>query len=146
MPITIVIADHEKKRSADCLRYLETTKGIRVIGAARGGVQTLALVAKLKPRILLLDVELSKEKGVSLIEILRQLSPETKVILVGSASENRILDELSRGAKGYLDEEQLITSLTKAVRLVHAGETWIARKLIAKIVSRLLRASRSSRA
>ena len=146
MPITVLIADHEKKRSANCLRHLELSKGIRVIGEARSGVQTLALVAGLKPRILLLDLELSKEKGVSLLPLLRQLSPATSVILLGPASEKRILDELSRGAKGYLEQEQLYTSLTRAIRLVHSGETWIARKLIAKIVNRLLRPSRGGRA
>jgi len=136
-PITVVIADREKASRAACLRLLRPEKGIRVVGEARSGLEAIA-VAKLRPRILLLDVHMAAGNGVALLRILRQKSPRTKVILLTHrASQARILDVLAHGARGYLDKKAFRTFLPKAVRLVDAGQAWVPRKMVAKILDRL---------
>ena len=136
-PITVVIADREKASRAACLRLLRPEKGIRVVGEARSGLEAIA-VTRLMPRILLLDVNMAAGNGVALLRILRQKSPRTKVILLTRrASEARILDVLSHGARGYLEKKVLRTFLPKAVRLVDAGQAWVPRKMVAKILDRL---------
>ncbi|MBI3006939.1 MAG: response regulator transcription factor [candidate division NC10 bacterium] len=137
-PITVVIADREKASRAACLRLLRPEKGIRVVGEARSGLEAIA-AAKLKPRILLLDVHMAAGNGVALLRILRQKSPRTKVILLTRrASQARILDVLAHGARGYLDKKAFRTFLLpKAVRLVDAGQAWVPRKMVAKILDRL---------
>ena len=136
-PITVVIADREKASRAACLRLLRPEKGIRVVGEARSGLEAIAAV-KLRPRILLLDVNMAAGNGVALLRILRQKSPRTKVILLTRrASQARILDVLAHGARGYLDKKAFRTFLPKAVRLVDAGQAWVPRKMVAKILDRL---------
>lgn len=136
-PITVVIADREKASRAACLRLLRPEKGIRVVGEARSGLEAIAAV-KLRPRILLLDVHMAAGNGVALLRILRQKSPRTKVILLTRrASQARILDVLAHGAWGYLDKKAFRTFLPKAVRLVEAGQAWVPRKMVAKILDRL---------
>jgi len=139
-PITVVIAHHEKTRRAACLNLLQPEKGIRVAGVARTGLEAITAAAKLKPHILLLDLNLSKGNGIALLPAVRQKSPRTKVILLTQGvSKTRILEALSRGAMGYLDEKLVSTFLPKAVRLVDAGEAWVPRKMVAKIIDRLAR-------
>ena len=136
-PITVVIADREKASRAACLRLLRPEKGIRVVGEARSGLEAIA-AAKLRPRILLLDVNMAAGNGVALLRVLRQKSPRTKVILLTRrASQARILDVLAHGARGYLDKKAFRTLLPKAVRLVDAGQAWVPRKMVAKILDRL---------
>lgn len=138
-PITVVIADREPASRAACLRLLQPEKGIRVVGEARDGPEVIA-AAKRKPRLLLLDFRLARGNGVALLRALRQRSPRTKVILLTRrASEAQILDGLSHGARGYLDKEVLRTFLPKAVRVVDAGQAWVPRKMVAKILDRLAR-------
>jgi len=135
--ISIVIADREKAARAASRRLLEPENGIRVVGEARSGLEAIA-AAKLRPRILLLDVHMAAGNGVALLRILRQKSPRTKVILLTSrASEARILDVLAHGARGYLDKKVLRAFLPKAVRVVDAGQAWVPRKMVAKILDRL---------
>jgi len=139
-PITLVIADQEKARRIACVRLLQPEKGIRVTGEARNGLEAIAATAKLKPRVLLLNLSLLKGKEISLLPVLRQKSPRTKVILLTRrAPESRILEALSHGAMGYLEENVLNAFLPKAVRIVDAGEAWIPRKMVAKIIDRLAR-------
>lgn len=138
-PVTVVITHHEKATLGDCLRLLRPEKGIRVVGEAGSGLETIA-AAKLKPRVLLLDLDLSEDNGAALLPVLRRNSPRTKVILLTRrASEARILKALSHGALGYLDKKDLPTFLPKAVRVVDAGEAWVPRKMVAKLLDRLSR-------
>jgi DNA-binding NarL/FixJ family response regulator len=49
------------------------------------------------------------------------------------------LAALSNGARGYLKEKAISSFLPKAVRQVEAGEAWVPRKMVGKIVDRLAR-------
>jgi DNA-binding NarL/FixJ family response regulator len=138
--ISVVIADREKARRAACLRFLQPEKRIQVVAEARSSMEAIAAAVRFKPCILLLDLSLSREKGVALLPALRQKSPRTKVILlIGRASEARILEALSHGAQGYLEKKVLRAFLPKAVRVVDAGEAWVPRKMVPKIIDRLAR-------
>ena len=136
--ITVLIADAEKANRDSCLRLLQHEKGIRVVGEARNGLEVIAATVRLRPAIVLLDLSLSQSNRVSLVPIIREKSPQTKVILVvDSSSDARILEALSYGAVGSLDRNSLRKFLPKAVRAVYTGEAWVSRKIVAKIIDRL---------
>jgi len=137
-PITVLIADHDEARRAACARLLQPEKGIRVVGRAQSGLEALSGMAKLKPCILLLSLNLLKGKEIAQLFVLRQKSPRTTVILLTHrAPEIRILEALSYGARGYIEEKVLRTFLAKAVRCVDAGEAWVPHKMVARIIERL---------
>ncbi len=138
--ITVVIADHRKSGRAACRQVLQMEKGIEVVGEARSGLEAMAVVAKLKPCILLFHLNLFKGRKINLLRALRQKSPKTKVILIPlRGPETQILDVLTHGVRGYIQEKDLRTFLPKAMRLVDAGEAWVPRKIVAKIIDRLAR-------
>jgi DNA-binding NarL/FixJ family response regulator len=138
--ITVLIADRDEARRAACARLLQPEKGIRVVGRAQSGLEALSATTKLKPRILLLGLNLLQRKKIALLCALRQKSPRTKVILLTHHTpETRILEALSYGARDYLEEKVLSAFLAKAVRCVDAGEAWVPRKMVARIIERLAR-------
>ncbi len=137
-PITVVVADHEKASRSTCVSLLQPLKDVAVVGKAASAPE-VALAARLKPSILLLDLALSGANRTALLPMIRRESPRTKVILLTRrASEQRILDALAQGAPGYLEKTSLRAFLPKAVRVVAAGEAWVPRRMIAKIVDRLV--------
>jgi two-component system NarL family response regulator len=116
---------------------LEPEVGIRVVGEARSGLETITFTGRLRPRILLLGLSLVRSDG-GLIPALRQKSPRTKVILLTDKdSEACTLEALAYGARGYLDKSELVTFLPRAVRVVDGGEAWVPRKMVARIMDRL---------
>lgn len=136
--ITVVIAERQHADRAACLRLLEAESGIRVVGEAKSGLEAITSTGHLRPRILLLDLALTRAQGSPLIPALRQKSPQTKVILLtDGASEARTLEALAHGARGYLDRALLTTFLARAVRVVDAGEAWVPRKMVTRIMDRL---------
>lgn len=135
-PITVVIAEEERERRATCQRILANERGIRVVGEAGTVAETLA-ASRLAPRILLVDSKLALGDGV-VLPTLRRSSPRTRVIvLTGQSSGPALLDALAHGAHGVLNRRLLRALLGKAIRRVAAGESWVPRKMIPKVMETL---------
>lgn len=136
--ITVLIAERQKAARAACVELLEPEKGIRIVGEAKSGIEAIASVRRLRPRIVLLDFDLARSAGHSLIPALRHKSPRTQVILLthGSAA-SRAFEALAYGARGYVDRSFARTFLARAVRVVDGGEAWVPRKMVARIIDRL---------
>jgi DNA-binding NarL/FixJ family response regulator len=139
-PITVLIADRDEANRTACARVLQPEKGIQVVGRAQNGLEALSATAKLKPRVLLLGLNMLKRKRILLICALLKKSPRTRMILLTHHTpETRILKALSYGARDYLEDNVLSAYLPKAVRCVDAGEAWVPRKMVARIIERLAR-------
>jgi DNA-binding NarL/FixJ family response regulator len=139
MPLTtVLIADFEKAGRATCRRILQPEKKIKVVGEARSGVEALTAAAKLKPRVLLLDLSEGEDEGVSLVSTILEKCPKTRIILLSERpSDADILDGLSQGALGYLTKPVSSTNLRKAVRAVAAGQAWVPRMMVGRLLDRL---------
>jgi DNA-binding NarL/FixJ family response regulator len=138
--ISIVIADRGKADRTASRRLLEPEKDIRVVGEARSGLDAVAAAESLKPSIMLLDLGLVDGDSTPLLPVIRRKSPRTRVLLLSNRGpDSRALDGLSHGARGYLDKSTLGTCLSRAVRVVNAGEAWVPRKMVGKIIDRLAR-------
>lgn len=138
-PITVMIADDERQRVRTCLRLLKVASGIRVVGKASTARDAIA-AASLRPHVLLFDLKMARGNGVSPLLVLKAKSPRTKIILLtGRASETQILRVIAHGARGYLGAKLLPRFLVKAVRAVDAGESWVSRTMVTKIIDQLAR-------
>ncbi len=136
--VSILIADPERASRAAATRVIQSLRGLRVIGEAQTAQEAVSATARLKPRIILLDLELSSDFGATLISVLRRRSARSRVILlVGRASEDRIVEALSHGAVGCVTKKEIPLFLPKALEAVSSGEAWMSRKLVPKIVDRL---------
>jgi len=145
--ISILIAERGKSGRAASRRLLEPEKDIRVVGEARSGLDAAAAAEKLKPSIMLLDLTLFDGDSTALLPVIRHKSPRTRVLLVSNGrSDARTLKALSHGARGYLDKATLRAQLPRAVRAVNAGEAWVPRKMVAKIMDQLARLTVPGRA
>jgi DNA-binding NarL/FixJ family response regulator len=137
--ITVLVASPERATRRSCVELLAEQRGVRVVGEARTGLQTLAMVGMLKPRVLLLDQSLSRDNGRSLMPAIRQRHAGTRVILLtGADADPQTLDALSLGARGCLSWDACETFLLAAVKAVDAGEAWVPRKMVAQLMDRLV--------
>ena len=136
--VSILIADSDKATRNACTRVIQSLTGMRIIGEAQTGLEAVSATARLKPRVVLLDLKLSSEFGATLVSVLRRKSARTRVILlVGRAPEAKILEALSHGAVGCLNKKEISRFLPEALEAVSSGEAWMSRKLIPKIMDRL---------
>ena len=134
--ITVVLADQNKSSRAQIMDILKPEEGILVVGIARSGLEAITAAAKLKPDVMIINSNLFKEKRNNLLKGIRHKAPAIRVIvLFHRASEGAILGALSNGAQGCLQEGNVAAFLPKAVRRVYAGEPWVQRKMVDKIIN-----------
>jgi len=148
-PIRIMIADDHAMFREGLRRVLEFDSSFVVIGEAKDGVEVLELAPKLKPRILLLDVQMPRQSGLELLpEVVRQL-PKTRIIfLTASIETHEAIEALRIGARGIVMKDSASQILVGCIHAVLAGDYCVGREIIHNLheyLSRLVGESRKSR-
>ena len=87
----------------------------QVVAEAENGRQAVELVEKLRPELVVLDVVMPVMDGIEALKRIRELSPETKVIIYSSSPEAR-KEALAAGAFRYLDKGSDPQRLVEVVR------------------------------
>jgi len=89
-------------------------------------------------QVCLLSLSYPSELLKDLIISLNLANPEGKVILLSDgADKEQILDLLSLGASGFLEDKDLDKFIIKAIAKVWEGEAWIPRSMVVLILDRL---------
>jgi DNA-binding NarL/FixJ family response regulator len=137
--ITVMIVDdHPLVRGA--VRDAVSAPDVTIVAEAATAEDALDIAPRIKPDILLLDIELPGMSGVQLLRELVPRLPMTKIIMLTvSGSDRDVLDAVRNGAAGYLTKDVTPESLARAVRAAHDGELVMPRRLAARLVLRLAR-------
>ncbi len=121
--IRLVIAeDHQIVREGLRL-FLDAQPDMEVVAEAANGRQALEAVQQYHPDVLLLDLLMPEMDGLAVLRALPQVAPETSVLVLTSASEDRlVLPAVRAGATGYVLKTVSSAELAEAVRKVARGE------------------------
>lgn len=125
MPIRVLLADdHSEFRK--CLRsLLESQTEIEVIAEAASGRDAVALAAKLKPDIAVLDVCMKPLGGIQAIPGILQLSPHTAVLMCSMHKDDRyVMKSIGAGAKGYVLKDSGDDEILEAIRSLSRGHIY----------------------
>ena len=71
VPIRVVVADDHHMTRSGVKTALSQSSGIEVVGEASDGVEALDAVSRLKPDVLVLDIEMPRMSGLELIKAMR---------------------------------------------------------------------------
>lgn len=125
----LIADDHEMVRKGMRL-LLAQEDDIAVCGEAKSASEAEALAASLQPDVAILDYVLPGMDGATLTRRVRVVAPQTRVLLVtGSDRVEFVAEALSCGADGYLLKNAGPETLIDAVRVIAAGEVFVAREI-----------------
>jgi len=82
MKTTIVLADDHPIVRQGLRTVLEAEPDLQVIGEAGDGLETMSLVERLRPQVLVLDLLMPRLSGLEVARQVRQRAPETRVIVL----------------------------------------------------------------
>ena len=135
MPITISIVEDNDKLRGTLAKVIGRAEGFRFVSDYASAEDALADLPKVKPEVVLMDINLPGMNGVECVRKLKALLPQTQVMMltVYEDTEN-IFNALAAGANGYMLKRTPTKELIEAIREVHRGgspmTTHIARLVV----------------
>jgi DNA-binding NarL/FixJ family response regulator len=118
--------------------WIETASGFACDGAFPDVESALAPIARAKPDIVLVDINLPGLSGIECVRQLKTQIPETQFVMQTVYEDsNHIFDALSAGATGYLLKTTSRDALIAALREVHAGGSPMSGNIARKVVQSL---------
>ena len=134
-PKIIIVDDHLIFRQG--LTSIITSENIAtVIGEASNGIEFMELISKMKPDIVLMDIDMPHMNGLDATEKAMQLIPELKIIVFSMFSDEEYYHKMiERGVKGFILKTSGINELENAIHEVMRGESYFSNELLRKIIS-----------
>ncbi|MGH7644646.1 MAG: response regulator [Gemmatimonadales bacterium] len=137
-PIRVLVVDDHAVVREGIRSVLVAQPGFRVVGAAADASEALALAERHEPDVVLLDITMPGESGLTVASRLRDLLPATRVLVLSMHDRTEyVLEAVRAGASGYLLKDASPATLREAVGAVHRGEAYfcpvIARRLSAAL-------------
>jgi len=125
----ILVEDHPIV--CQCLRaLLDRNPGITVIAETGTGKAAIALVRKLEPELVIMDIMLPKINWIEVTRQILQSHPLTKIIALSSYSQPVFVNTmLQAGACGYVLKDSLYAELLLAIKKVKRDDIYISKSL-----------------
>lgn len=133
--ISLVVVDDHPIFLAGLQQLFKKQQDFEVVGAAESAVQLQAVLAQVTPTLILMDIEMPQEDGISATAFVRKHAPSTKVvILTGYDNPDLIFRALKAGAVGYLLKNTRTQDIIDTLRKVAAGEMFLNPELASKFL------------
>jgi len=137
-PARVVVADDQAVVREGIVMLLGLLPGIEVVGAAKDGDEAVALVARLAPDVVLMDLRMPRCDGVEATRRIRRDHPDTQVVVLTTfADDESLFAALRAGARGYLTKDAQGDDIVKAVTDVLAGQAGLAPAVQRRLLERV---------
>lgn len=135
----LVVDDHEVVRLG--LRsLLSRGPGIEVVGEAGTGAEAVALAARIRPDVVVMDIRLPDRSGVEACREIRSADPNVQIIMLTShADEEAVFNSIIAGASGYLLKQMRGQELVRAVETVASGQSLLDPAVTQKVLEKMKR-------
>lgn len=136
MAIKVLLVDDHTVLLEGMKRIIELEEDMQVIAIATNGVEAIDLAKKLKPDVVIMDINMPQMDGVKATQIIKQLSPDTEVlILTMFDKEEYLFAVIKAGASGYLLKDAPSEEVVQAVRVVANGESMLTPSMAKKLIT-----------
>ena len=137
-PIRILLIDDHPIMRDGLRMLLESQPGMKVVGTA--GRDALELARSQSPDLILLDLDLGAENGLTLLPELRAAAKDARVLILTGLKDSEAHRQAIRlGAMGVVLKEDAAEVLIKAIKKVHAGEVWVDRSTMGSLLHEMTR-------
>ena len=137
-PIRVLIVDDHAVVRAGLRMLIDQDPDMNVTSVAGNRSEALAAAASDQPNIIILDIVLGDEDGLSLLPELRGVAPHSRVlVLTGLRSSDSQRQAMRAGARGIVLKEHAVEVLLKAIKKVHHGEVWLDRFTMGSVLQEM---------
>jgi len=145
-PIRVAIADDHPIFRDGLRKLLEHEDDIVVVGEVSSGAECPALLSKVKPDILLLDLRMPDKDGLTLLEEMNFDTMSSRVIVLTATEDDRdVIRAMRLGARGVVLKQSASDLLIKSIRKVAGGEIWLDKRMTSEVMRAFAKSTETGR-
>ncbi|MEV0157519.1 response regulator transcription factor [Micromonospora sp. NPDC050686] len=136
MSTDVLIVDDDELIRVGLRAIVDAQPDLRVVGEAADGAEVPPLVARLRPRVVLMDVRMPAIDGIQATRRLLATStdPPRVLVITTFANDEYVYEALRAGASGFLLKRARPAEVVEAIRVVAAGESLLFPAAIRQLV------------
>jgi DNA-binding NarL/FixJ family response regulator len=133
--ISILLVDDHPLARQGVRTALALAHDLEIVAEAENGEQALEMVARLQPKVLLLDLKMPGMRAAEVEAWVREHYPDTVTLVLTAHDRDFYLSEMiEAGVAGYLDKSQRGEQLIAAIRRAVAGETLFTNEQLSRVL------------
>ena len=126
-PYKIILADDQPIFLRGIRNIIEDMEGVQISGEAHDGSELVELLNSSTPDLIILDLAMSKMRGLELLREVKKRYPRVKiVILTTHCNKDVVRKAISGGADGYILKEESDSELIQAINHVRSGKKYFS--------------------
>ncbi|MCX7678499.1 MAG: response regulator transcription factor [Spirochaetes bacterium] len=134
----LLVEDHPIFRKG-LKEIINNQPGMVVIGECSSAREAYEIVRTQKPKLAIIDISLKDSNGIALIKEIRQLSPETLVLVLSMHDEHIYAERALRaGARGYVMKHQPPEVVIDAINHILDGKIFVSDDIATKIFTHFI--------
>jgi DNA-binding NarL/FixJ family response regulator len=136
--VRVLIADDRPIFRAGVQGMLRDFPEIDIVGEAMTGRQAVELSRRLKPDVILMDLNMPEMGGITATRAIKEEDPDRVVLaLTVSEAEEDIVEMVAAGASGYVLKDVDPAKLARSIQDAHAGHFQLDDALTRRVIVRL---------
>ena len=134
-PTTVILADDHALIRDTLAEWLRALPYMRVAAVCANGREAVSAAARLKPDIVLLDIDMPGQSPFEAAKLIQAGSPETRILFLSAFFNDRFIQEaLAVRAAGYLTKGESPETVAKAIRDVREGRVYFSPEVLTRVV------------
>ena len=130
----LVVEDHNIVREG-MVAILSLQPDMEVVGEAVDGIEAVRMARKTRPDVILLDLSMPRQDGLSTIPKLKEISQNFHILVLSSFAESKdVYQAVRTGALGYLLKDTPRAELLQAIRDVAKGQASLHPSVALKVI------------
>lgn len=131
----ILVVEDESVVREGIVAILSLQSTLEVVGAASDGIQAIEMAQKTKPNVILLDMSMPNQDGLTTIPMLKEILPDVQILVLTSfADSDLVYKAIKAGALGYMLKDSRREQLIQAIHDVANGEASISPSIALKVI------------
>lgn len=135
MSVNVIVYEDNACLLESLVNLLELTEEFRVIGAFKHCKRVEEQVKSLKPKVILMDIDLPDVSGIEAVRVIRKFDSDIQIIILTVFDDNNhIFEALYAGANGYMLKKYISDKLITSIRDVLQGGAPMSPDIARKVI------------
>lgn len=128
----VYVVEDQPQLLKNLVKVLNTFEELEVVGTSQDGEDAVEDIVRVRPQLVLLDLELPGLNGIQVTQRVKRRAPEVEILILTSfEDEQKVYEAIQVGASGYLVKRVGPEKIRSGIREVMEGGT-VLEPIIAK--------------